>query len=270
MTALETFAPPPLEEGYRPERSPALWLLEREIRRYLNIWRYSLVGPVLSGVLFIVVFGTALHGRVGDVQGSSYGRFILPGLLVQAVVTVGFVNGTTSLFEARRDRYINDVFASPLRWWEVNAALVVGGVVREVLVAAGVLGLSWPLVGGIGLARPAVFVAGTTGVLIAAAQAGVIAGALARSLDHVYFMESVLLLPLGFLSGVFYAVGSLPKAWDLASRCDPIFWLVQVERIGMLGGADVATACALGAVWVVVGALTACSATVFATGWLKA
>ncbi len=109
---------PSYDEPFHPERSPFLWLLEREVLRFLTIWRYSVVGPVLSTVLFVVVFGSALGRHVDTIDGVSYGRFIVPGLFAQAIVNVGFVNGTTSLFEARRDRYIHDVFASPLRWWE--------------------------------------------------------------------------------------------------------------------------------------------------------
>ena len=79
------------------------------------------------------------------------------------------------------------------------------------------------------------FVFGTLGVLVVAAQIGVIAGSLAKSLDHVYSMESIILLPLGFLGGVFYSVHQLPPVWDVVSQINPVFWLVQVERIGLLG-----------------------------------
>jgi ABC-2 type transport system permease protein len=255
--------------AFRAERAPVLWLLEREVRRFLNIWRYAIVGPVLSTVLFVIVFGTALGRHVDGVDGVSYGRFIVPGLFAQAMVNVGFFNGTTSLFEARRDRYINDVFASPLRWWEINAALVGGGIVRAVLVGASTLAIALPLTGGGGIARPGVFVLGTAGLLIVVAQVGVIAGSLAKSLDHVYSMESIILLPLGFVGGVFYSVSELPRVWDVLSRFDPVFWLVQVERIGFLGHGDTSAGAALLVVWALAVALSTWSARLFATGQLK-
>ncbi|WP_371667075.1 ABC transporter permease [Streptomyces sp. NBC_00289] len=167
-----TDSPPALpsyDEPFTPERSPFLWLFERECLRFLTIWRYSVVGPVLSTVLFVVVFGSALGQHVDTVDGVSYGRFIVPGLFAQAIVNVGFFNGTTSLFEARRDRYIHDVFASPLRWWEINAALVSGGVVRGAVVGTGVLAVALPLTGGGSVARPLVLLFGTLGVLLVAA-----------------------------------------------------------------------------------------------------
>jgi ABC-2 type transport system permease protein len=194
----------------------------------------------------------------------------VPGLFAQAVLTVGFVNGTTSLFEARRDRYVNDVFASPLRWWEINAALVTGGVVRGTIVGAGVLAIALPLTHTTGFARPIVFVFGTLALLLIAGQVGVIAGSLAKSLDHVYSMESIILLPLGFLGGVFYSVDELPDVWEVLSRINPVFWLVQVERIGVLGHADVGTASALTVVWALAAGLSVWSAVIFGTDRLKA
>ncbi|CAN5719918.1 ABC transporter permease [soil metagenome] len=266
MSRTETPALDPLEF----ERAPFLWLAEREILRFLNVWQYSVVGPVLSTILFVIVFGSALGRHVDTIDGVAYGQFIVPGLFAQAIVNVGFFNGTTSLFEARRDRYINDVFASPLRWWEINAALVTGGVARGLVVGTAVLAIALPLTHTPGIARPWVFAFGTLGVLLVAAQVGVIAGSLAKSLDHVYSMESIILLPLGFLGGIFYSVGQLPHVWDLLSRINPVFWLVQVERIGVLGRADVSATAALIVVWALAIGTSACSAVIFGTNRLKA
>ena len=270
MSGGEAPALPPYDEPFRPERSPFLWLLEREVLRFLTIWRYSVVGPVLSTVLFVVVFGSALGSHVDTVDGVGYGSFIVPGLLTQAIVNVGFLNGTTSLFEARRDQYINDVFASPLSWWEVNAALVGGGIARGAVVGTGVLSVALPLTHFGAPARPVVLLLGTLGVLLVAAQVGVIAGGRAKSLDHLYAMESIVLLPLGFLGGVFYSVHQLPPIWAALSHLDPVFWLVQVERIGFLGHGDVGAGWALAVVWGLAAALTAWSAAMFATDRLKA
>lgn len=261
---------PAVNEPFKAERPPVLWLIEREVLRFLNIWQYTIVGPILSAVLFIVVFGAVLDRHVDTIVGVPYGQFIVPGLFAQAIVTVGFINGTTSLFEARRDRYINDVFASPLRWWEINAALVTGGIVRGIIVGSGVLAIGLPLTHTGGVARPFVFLFGTVGVLLVAAQVGVIAGSLAKSLDHLYAMESVIVLPLGFLGGVFYSVDQLPHVADVLSRINPVLWLVQVERIGLLGQGDVSAVAALIVVWALAVALSIWSAAIFGTNRLKA
>lgn len=260
--------PPSWDAPFRTERSPLLWLFEREVVRFLTIWKYSIVGPVLSTVLFVIVFGTALGRHVANIDGVSYGRYIVPGLLAQAMVNVGFFNGTTTIFEARRDRYIDDIFSSPLRWWEINVALVGAGMVRGAVVGAGALACAIPLTGA-GIARPLIVVIGTLGVLVVASQVGVIAGSLAKSLDHVYSMESIILLPLGFLGGVFYSVNQLPRPWSVLSRFDPVFWLVQAERNGFLGHGDVSAGWALLAVWGIATALSVWSASIFASGRLK-
>lgn len=269
MRDTDLLTPLPYGEPYRAHRPAFLWLFEREVRRFLNIWRYTVVGPVLSTLLFLVVFGMALGPHIDTIHGVPYGQFIVPGLLAQAIVNVGFVNGTTSLFEARRDRYIHDVFASPLRWWEINAALVGGGIVRGTVVGCGVLVVALPLTGTASIARPLVLLLGTVGVLVIAAQVGVIAGSLAKSLDHVYSMEAMVVLPLSFLGGVFYSVHQLPQPWNVVSRFDPVFWLVQVERIGFLGRGDVGAGWALLVVWGLALALTTWSALIFASGRLK-
>jgi ABC-2 type transport system permease protein len=256
--------------AFAPERAPFLWLVEREILRFLNIWKYAVLGPVLSAVLFVIVFGSALGRHVDAIDGVDYGQFIVGGLLAQAILSVGFFNGTTSLYEARHDKYIHDVFASPLRWWEINAALVTGGMARGTIVGAGFTAIAFPLTHLGWVARPFVFGLGTLGVLVVAAQIGVIAGSPAKSLDQVYSMESIIVLPLGVLGGVFYSVQQLPSPWDVVTEVNPVFWLVQVERVGLLGRGDVSAVSALVAVWGLALALSLWSAVIFGSGRLKA
>jgi ABC-2 type transport system permease protein len=255
-------APPPFDRPYQPERSPFLWLLEREIVRFLKLWRFSILGQILAALLFVLVFGVALKGRVEAIHGIPYDRFILPGLLVQATITVGYVNGTTSLFEARNDRYIHRVLASPLRWWEINLGLVIGGVVREILVGGGVLVIAGPLV-GIGIARPLDFSLAVLALLISGAQLGVLAGTYARSLDDIYSLETLVVLPLGFLSGIFYSVTKLPETWQVLSYLNPVFYFVEAIRAGLLGHADLSPAVSLSVVTGIAVALSAWSLTLF-------
>ncbi|MCW2786084.1 MAG: yadH [Marmoricola sp.] len=258
-------SPGEVVDEFRAERSPFSWLLEREVLRYLRIWRYSLVGPVLSTILFVVVFGTVLARHVDGLGRFSYGQFIVPGLLVQAVVNVGYFNGTTSLYEARRDRYLHCVLASPLRWGEILGALVLASMLRGILVAAAVLAVAVPLT-DLDVARPGYLALVAPAVLVVAAQFGIIAGAVASSLDHVYSIESLVLLPLGFLGGIFYPVNQLASGWQLVSELNPFFWLVQAGRTGFLGSADVPGWAALLVTWAFAAVLSAWSAVIFVRG----
>lgn len=253
------------EISFRPERSPFTWLLEREVVRYLKIWHFTIAGHIISALLFVIVFGFALAHRIDGVRGIPYDRFIVPGLLGQAVLNVGYINGTTSLFEARRDRYINDVLASPLRWWEVNVALVLGGMIRGLLTALGILAIAMPLTGA-SIERPLVVAVGSAAILIVSGQLGVLAGAYARTLDHVYSFETLVVLPLGFLGGIFYSVSQLPAAWRDLSEVNPVFYIVQALRIGFLGSGDIPVGVALGMLWAFAAGLSVWSLLVFRSG----
>lgn len=255
------------EGGFSTARPPFAWLLEREVLRFLKIWQFTLAGPILSALLFVLVFGFALRGHIGGVDGVPYDQFILPGLAAQAVVTVGYVNGTTSLFDARRDRYINDVLASPLRWWEMDLALAAGGAIRGLVVGSGVLLVAVPAT-HLHIRHPGVLAAASLLTLVAAAQLGVLAGAYARTLEHVYSIEALVVLPLGFLGGIFYSVRNLPEPWRTVSHLNPVFYVVQAVRIGLIGRADVSTGVALGVVCGFAVVLSLWSAAVFRTGRL--
>jgi ABC-2 type transport system permease protein len=251
--------------AFQPERSPFSWLLEREVVRYLKIWQFTIAGHIVSALLFVLVFGLALGDRIDSVQGVPYDRFIVAGLVGQAVLNVGYINGTTSLFEARRDRYLHDVLASPLRWWEVNLALVLGGIIRGVLTGLGILAIAMPLTGE-AVQRPLVLALGAAATLIVAGQVGVLAGAYARTLDHVYSLETLVVLPLGFLGGIFYSVSQLPPVWHALSEINPVFYIVQTLRIGFLGSGDIPAGVALGVLWAFAGALSVWSLLVFRSG----
>ena len=263
MTPERELAPPlPFDQPYRAERPAFLWLLEREVVRFLKIWRFSIVGQILSALLFVLVFGVALRGRVQAIHGIPYDRFILPGLVVQAVLTVGFVNGTTSLFEARNDRYIHGVLTSPLRWWEINIALVLGGIVRELLVGVGVFAIAGSFI-GIEVKRPLVLLVATLALLISGAQLGVLVGTYASSLDDIYSIETLVVLPLGFLSGIFYSVDRLPEGWRFVSYANPVFYFVEAARAGILGHADLPAALSLAVVTVIAAVLSLWSLALF-------
>ena len=156
------------------------------------------------------------------------------------------------------------MFASPLRWWEINAAFVLGGVVGRAVVGAGVLAIALPLTHTAHLDGQVLFVLRSSGGVGGRCAGRRHRGSLA-SRDHVYSMEAIVLLPLVFLGGVFYSVGPLPPFWNMLSRFDPVFWLVQVERIAMLGRGDVGAVAALTVVWAMALALSVWSAAIFGT-----
>lgn len=237
----------PYDRPYRSQRPAFTWLLQREVVRYMKVWYYTIAGQVLAALLFVFVFGLALGGRISPVRGVPYDQFLLPGLVVLAVVTAGYIQGSASLFEARKDRFINAVLASPLRWWEINLALVLGSIVRGILIASAILLIAMPLTGS-HIARPGYAVAAFAAILIFAAQAGMIAGMYNQTQEHVAAIQVLIVQPLCFLGGVFYSVHDLAPAWRVLSYVNPVFYAVQAMRHGMLGHADISASVALIAV----------------------
>ena len=255
----------PYDQPYRAQRPAVTWLLQREIVRYLKNWHFTVLGQILAALLFVFVFGLAIGGRIAGVDGVPYKQFILPGLAVLAVVTAGYIQGTASLFEARKDRFINAVLASPLRWWEINIALTLGSMVRGTLIATGLLVIAIPLTDS-HIARPGYFAAASVAVLILAAQAGMLSAMYAKTQEHTAAIQVLVVQPLCYLGGVFYSVHDLAPAWRIASHLNPVFYAVQALRNGMLGHADIPAPEALFAVSAAALALSAWIAVKFRSG----
>jgi ABC-2 type transport system permease protein len=159
------------------------------------------------------------------------------------------------------DRYINDVLASPMRNWEINLGLSLGGAVRAIFVGLVLAVVSVPLT-GVPVHDPLVLaVAVVLGVTLFSSL-GVVVGIYAKTWDHAGFVQNIVIVPLSFLGGVFYSVTKLPSPWRELSHANPVFYLVQAVRYGFLGSSDVSVALALG----ITAALTA--ATVLWSTWL--
>jgi ABC-2 type transport system permease protein len=240
-------------------------LTGRETARVLKLWTQTILAPVLSSFLFIAVFGLSLGGRIREIGGVDYEVFIVPGLVTMAMIQAAYANNSASVFQARFDRYLNDVLAAPMRSWEVNLALSLGGVVRAVCIGGGLLAISVPIV-DVPVREPLVLVVALALGLVLFASFGVIVGVYARSWDHTAFVTNLVILPLSFLGGVFYSVELLPSPWQEISHANPIFFLLNAVRYGFLGTADVSVALSLAVTAALAGAVVGWSSWLFRTG----
>ena len=229
-------------------------LAGREILRVLKLWTQTIAAPVVASFLFILVFGLSLSGRIRHVDGFDYRVFIVPGLITMAMVQAAYANNSSSVFQARFDRYLNDVLASPMRNWEINLGLSLGGIVRAVLIGVALLILALPIT-HVPIHDPLVLLLGVVLGLTLFASLGVVVGIYARTWDHAGFVQNILIVPLSFLGGVFYSVSTLPSPWREVSHANPIFYLVQAVRYGFLGRSDIPVGIALG-ITVALAALT--------------
>jgi ABC-2 type transport system permease protein len=240
-------------------------LSSREVLRVLKLWSQTIVAPVVASFLFILVFGLSLSGRIRHVDGVDYRVFIVPGLITMAMVQAAYANNSSSVFQARFDRYLNDVLASPMRNWEINLGLSIGGIVRALLIGIALLVLALPIT-HVPIHQPVVLVTGVALGLTMFASLGVVVGIYAKSWDHAGFVQNILIVPLSFLGGVFYSVGTLPSPWREVSHANPVFYLVQAVRYGFLGTSDVPVGLALGITATLAFATVAWSAWLFSSG----
>jgi ABC-2 type transport system permease protein len=240
-------------------------LASREILRVLKLWTQTIMAPVVASFLFILVFGLSLSGRIRHVDGVDYRVFIVPGLITMAMVQAAYSNNSSSVFQARFDRYLNDVLASPMRNWEINLGLSLGGIVRALLIGASLLALALPIT-GVPIRQPVILVVAIGLGLTLFASLGVVVGIYAKSWDHAGFVQNILIVPLSFLGGVFYSVGTLPSPWREVSHANPVFYLVQAVRYGFLGSSDVPVGLALGITASLALATVAWSAWLFSSG----
>ena len=241
------------------------WLCAREVLRVTKLWTQTIAAPVISSFLFIVVFGLSLGGRISSIDGIDYDAFIVPGLITMAMVQAAYSNNSSSVFQARFDRYLHDVLAAPMRSWEVNLGLSVGGAVRALAIGFLLAALALP-VAGVPIEHPLVLAAAVTLALALFCSLGVIVGIYAETFDHHTFVNNIVILPLTFLGGVFYSVDRLPSPWQEISHANPIFYLVNAMRYGFLGHADVSVALSLGITAALAAGAVAWSSWLFATG----
>ena len=240
-------------------------LATRETDRVLKLWSQTIVAPVLASLLFIDVFGLSLGGRIRQIDGVDYDVFIVPGLIAMAMAQAAYSNNSSSVFQARADRYINDVLSAPMRSWEVNLGLAVGGIVRALAIGGSLLVLSL-IVTDVPVREPLVLVAAVAILLVLFGSLGVVVGVYAETWDQAGFVNNIVILPLSFLGGVFYSVGLLGSPWLQVSHVNPIFYLINAVRYGFLGTSDVPVGIALAVTGVLALACVAWSVSMFRSG----
>jgi ABC-2 type transport system permease protein len=215
-----------------------VWLCRREILRVYKVWTQTVFAPVISSLLFIVVFGLSLGGRIKLVEGFHYREFIVPGLVAMAMMQAAYSNNSASIFQARSDRYINDVLSAPMRPWQMNLGVNSGGWARSLAIGVLLLAAAIPIT-GVPVHHPLFLIAAVLLGMVLFGALGVVVGIYAETFDHHTFVNNIVILPLAFVGGVFYSVSRLGSPWQELSHVNPVFYLVNAMRYGFLGISDV-------------------------------
>jgi len=214
-------------------------IIRKDTARMFRIWPQTFLPSVITSSLYFLIFGAFLGSRIGDVQGVSYTLFVVPGLVMLAVVTQSYANTSFVMFTSKFfGRSIDEILVSPTPPWVLVAGYVAGGVIRGVVVGLLVLSVSLFFTH---LTVANVFVIGLFLVLtsVVFALAGLVNGVYAKSMDGISIVPAFVLTPLVYLGGVFYSVESLSPFWRTLTQVDPIFYIINGFRYGFLGTSDV-------------------------------
>ena len=213
-------------------------LLYKEVLRFWKVAFQTVCAPVLTAVMYLLVFGHALQGRVEIYEGVGFTRFLIPGLVMMSVLQNAFANSSSSLIQSKITGNLVFILLPPLSHWEIISAYVLAAVVRGVVVGAGVFVITaWfahlSFVAPLWILVFALLGAGILGTM------GVIAGIWAEKFDQLAAFQNFLIMPLTFLSGVFYSIHSLPPFWLTVSHFNPFFYMIDGFRHGFFGQSDI-------------------------------
>jgi len=220
-------------------------IVTKEVRRFTRIWIQTLIPPAITVALYFVIFGQLIGRRVGQMDGFSYMQYIVPGLIMMSVITNSYSNVVSSFFSTKFQRSIEEMLVSPLPNYIVIWGFVIGGVAR---------GLSVGLI----VTVMALFfthlhvhnILVTVSIVLLTAMlfslGGLINAVYARSFDDISIVPTFVLTPLTYLGGVFYSISLLPPFWEAVSRFNPIVYMVNGFRYGILGITDIRLSVAYG------------------------
>ncbi len=244
-------------------------LFYKEVLRFWKVAFQTIAAPVLSALLYLLIFSHVLEGHVTMYDGRvSYTSFLVPGLVMMAVLQNSFANSSSSLIQSKMSGNLIFVLLPPLSALDLFAAYVLGAMVRGIAVGAGVYIVTVLFNPGLlVLPRPLwalAFVFLGSAIL---AVLGLLAGLMAEKFDQLSAFQNFIIMPLTFLSGVFYSIHSLPPFWQTLSHFNPFFYMIDGFRYGFFGIADVAPAWSLAIVTLSALALSALTLKLLGSGW---
>jgi len=213
-------------------------IVRKEARRFLRIWTQTLLPPAISMSLYFVIFGRLIGGRIGTMGGYSYMQFMVPGLIMMAVLTNAYSNVVSSFFGAKFQRHIEELLVSPTSNHTILLGFVVGGVLRGLCVGAIVTVLSL-FFSSLHIQHFAITFAILLLTSVLFSLAGFVNAVYANNFDDISIVPTFVLTPLTYLGGVFYSVDLLPEFWAKISHLNPILYIVNAFRYGVLGVSDV-------------------------------
>jgi len=212
-------------------------LVQREMLRFLRLWKQTLMPGLISSALYILVFGHALGARIGEIKDISYMNYIIPGLVMMSVINHAYQNSSSSLMQAKFLKFLDDLLITPLSGFEISVAYIIGATCRGLINGMMVILLSMLLTG---FTIDNILL--TSFYLITVSWAfgamGVIVGIYAKTWDHIGMFTTFVFMPLSMLGGVFWSIEMLPEFWKNISMLNPLYWMINGLRYATLGVGD--------------------------------
>lgn len=224
-------------------------IVRKEVRRFTRIWMQTLLPPVITMGLYFIIFGNLIGSRIGQMGGFDYMAFVVPGLIMMSVINNSYSNVVSSFFSAKFTKSIEELQVSPTPSYIIMLGYVSGGALRGLLVGTIVTGVSLFFtdmqIKHVGITMLVVLL---TALLFAVA--GMINAIFAKSFDDISIIPTFVLTPMTYLGGVFYSISLLPEFWQGVSKLNPILYMVNAFRYGVLGVSDVSIAGSLAGIFV--------------------
>lgn len=234
-------------------------MIRKDVVRMFRIWIQTFLPSVITSTLYFLVFGTVLGSQIGEMQGVDYMTFVVPGLVMLAIVTTSYANTSFTFFSSKFfARNIEEILVSPTPPWLMIAGFVGGGVVRGVITGALVLLVSVFFTGlELSVHNLLIILAFAILTCLVFALGGLVNGIYAKTIDGINIVPTFVLTPLVYLGGVFYSVHTLPDWWQAITYANPLFYLINGFRYGFLGITDVSLTVSVAMLFALVAALIA-------------
>ena len=213
-------------------------IVRKEITRFTRIWVQTIVPPAISMTLYFIIFGSLIGPRIGMMNGFNYIDYIAPGIIMMSIINNSYANVVSSFFGAKFQKHIEEMIVAPIPNFIILCGFITGGVARGLLVGAVVtvvaLFFTDLKIHNLSITILVVFM---TAVVFS--LAGLINGIFAKKFDDISIIPTFVLTPLIYLGGVFYSINLLPNFWQTVSSFNPILYMVNAFRYGMLGESDI-------------------------------
>jgi ABC-2 type transport system permease protein len=213
-------------------------IVRKEVTRILRIWGQTIVPPAITMSLYFIIFGELIGSRIGSMGGFTYMEYIVPGLIIMSVITNSYGNMVSSFFGAKFGKHIEELLISPLSNWVIMAGYVTGALLRGLMVGLVVLLVSLFFT-HLQIAHLLVAISVLLLTAVVLSLAGMANAIFAQKFDDIAIIPTFILAPLTYLGGVFYSIDLLPEFWQKVSVFNPILYMVNGFRYGILGVSDV-------------------------------